>query len=209
VGGAMQIGNGLSSNGGAPLAGERYSIHDLTADDIDATRYNGYGTFAQVSMGPGAPVLQYVTINHVTGFQPGVMLNLGDDISVNPVMNNFVFTNNLVNAGSGPTKTTGGGGMSDCAYHPAPLNALANCFQPYTFTHNAIIGTPANFPPSSYPADNHFPATPAAVGFLNYRNGKGGDYHLQSTSPYKNAGTDGKDLGADMEAIEAALAGVQ
>jgi hypothetical protein len=32
---------------------------------------------------------------------------------------------------------------------------------------------------------------------------------LQSTSPYKNAGTDGKDLGADMEAIEAALAGVQ
>jgi hypothetical protein len=209
VGGAMQIGNGLSANGGAPLAGERYSIHDLIADDIDATKYNGYGTFAQVSMGPGAPVLQYVTINHVTGFQPGVMLNLGDDITVNPVMNNFVFTNNLVNAGSVPTKSTGGGGVGDCAYHPAPLHALASCFRPYTFTHNAIIASPANFPPSSYPADNHFPATAAAVGFANYRNGNGGDYHLQNSSPYKNAGTDGKDLGADMDALEAALAGVQ
>jgi len=209
VGGAMQIGNGLSSNGGAPLAGERYSIHDLTADDIDAAKYNGFGTFAQVSMGPGAPVLQNVTINHVTGFQLGIMLNLGDNITVNPAMNNFVFTNNLVNAGSVPTKTTGGGGMGDCAYYPAPLTALASCFQTYAFAHNAIIATPASFPPSSYPAENYFPTTAAAVGFVSYRNGKGGDYHLQSTSPYKNAGTDGKDLGADMDALEAALAGVQ
>lgn len=209
VGGAMQIGNGLSSNGGAPLAGERYSIHDLTADDIDAAKYNGFGTLFQVSMGKGTPVLQNVTINHVSGFQPGVMLNLGDDIAVNPAMINFVFTNNLVSAGSVPTKTTGGGGVEDCAYYPAPLTSLASCFQPYTFAHNAILATPANFPPNSYPAENYFPATAAAVGFVNYRNGKGGDYHLQSTSPYKNAGTDGKDLGADMNALEAALAGVQ
>jgi hypothetical protein len=160
-------------------------------------------------MGPGAPVLQNVTINHVTGFQLGIMLNLGDNITVNPAMNNFVFTNNLVNAGSVPTKTTGGGGMGDCAYYPAPLTALASCFQSYTFAHNAIIATPASFPPSSYPAENYFPTTAAAVGFVSYRNGKGGDYHLQSTSPYKNAGTDGKDLGADMDALEAALAGVQ
>jgi hypothetical protein len=208
VGGAMQIGNGLSSNGGAPLAGQRYSIHDVTADDIDATKYTGYGTFAQVSMGHGSPVLQDVTINHVTGFQPGVMLNLGDDIAVNPPMNNFVFTNNLVNAGTSPTQTTGGG-TANCAYYPVPLTSLAACFRRYTFSHNAVISSPANFPPSAYPSGNFFPATIRAVGFMNFNNGNGGDYHLQSASPYKNAGTDGKDIGADIDAIQAAIAGVQ
>ena len=94
VGGGLQMGNGPSDNGGVALAGQRYSIHDVIADDIDATKYSGYGTFAQASTGEGAPTLQDVTINHVTAFEPGVMLNLGDDLSVNPVMNNFVFTNN-------------------------------------------------------------------------------------------------------------------
>jgi len=208
VGGALQIGNGVSTNGGIPLAGERYSIHDVTADDIDATKYIGYGTFAQVSMGNGSPVLQSVTINHVTAFQPQVMLNLGDDIAVNPVMSNFVFTNNLVNAGTAPTQTTGGG-TTNCGYSSSPIISLPTCFQPYTFTHNAIIASPSNYPPSKYPSGNYFPATASAVGFVNYNNANGGDYHLQSNSPYKNAGSDGKDLGADIGAIEAAIAGVE
>ncbi len=208
VGGGMQIGNGLSSNGGAPLAGERYSIHDITIDDIDPVKYLGYGDFAQVSMGAGAPLLQSVTINHVTAFQPDVMLNVGDDISVNPPMNNFVFTNNIVNGGTDATKTTGDGGANDCAYHPQPLTALGACFTPYTFTNNAIIATPAVDPISDYPAGNFFPTSATAVDFVNYNGGNGGDYHLQSTSPYKNAGTDGLDLGADIDTIDADIAGV-
>ena len=207
VGGGLQIANGLSDNGGRPFAGERYSVHDLTADDIDATKYNGYGNFAQVSMGPGAPVLQSVTINHVTAFQPNVLLNLGDDITMNPAMKNFVFTNNLVNAGTTPTKTTGGG-TANCAFYSVPLTSLPACFSSYTFSHNAIIATPANFAPSKYPAGNYFPASASAVDFVNYNNGNGGDYHLQSTSRYKNAGTDGLDLGANIDAVQAAVAGV-
>ena len=34
-------------------------------------------------------------------------------------------------------------------------------------------------------------------------------YQLQTTSPYALAGTDGKDLGADVNALAAAIAGVQ
>jgi Putative Ig domain len=207
VGGGLQIANGLSDNGGRPLAGERYSVHDLTADDIDPTKYDGYGTFAQVSMGPGAPVLQSVTISHVTAFQPNVLLNLGDDTTMNPAMRNFVFTNNLVNAGTAPTQTTGGG-TANCAFYSAPLTSLAACFTAYTFSHNAIIATPANFSPSKYPAGNYFPASATAVDFVNYNNGNGGDYHLQSASRYKNAGTDGLDLGANVDAVQAAVAGV-
>jgi hypothetical protein len=44
---------------------------------------------------------------------------------------------------------------------------------------------------------------------MNYADGNGGDYRLANSSPYKNAGTDGKDLGADIEALEAAIAGVK
>jgi hypothetical protein len=53
------------------------------------------------------------------------------------------------------------------------------------------------------------PASAAAVRFINYNNGNGGDYHLQASSPYKGKVTDGKDLGADINAIHAATAGVE
>jgi hypothetical protein len=47
------------------------------------------------------------------------------------------------------------------------------------------------------------------VQFVNYNGGNGGDYHLQLSSPYKRKGTDGKDLGADVDAIQSATAGVE
>ncbi len=208
VAGALVLANGLSTNGGAPLAGERYSVHDLTADDIDATRYNGTGAFAQISMGKGAPVLQNITINHVTAIQPGVMLYLGDDIRRNSAMINFVFTNNIVDAGPSATETIGGG-PTNCAYDSTPVISLASCFRPYTFLRNAIIAGTTSRPPSKYPTGNFFPASTAAVQFVNYNNGNGGNYQLANTSPYRNTGTDGKDLGADIAAIQAAIAGVE
>jgi hypothetical protein len=208
VGGGMIMGNGVSSNGGVPLDGGRYSIHDVIIDDIDPVKYEGNGVFSQVSTGPGAPVLHDVTINHVTAFQPGVMLNVGDNIAKNSPMRNFVYTNNLVNAGKLPIHTTGGG-RTNCAYVGIPRETLQRCFQPYTFTRNVIIDTPPNAPSSHFPAGNYFPVSAGAIHFLNYANGNGGDYRLMNSSPYKKAGTDGKDLGADIDAINAATAGAE
>jgi hypothetical protein len=48
----------------------------------------------------------------------------------------------------------------------------------------------------------------AAVQFVNYNNGIGGNYQLLPSSPYKNAGSDGKDLGADIDTILSETAGV-
>jgi hypothetical protein len=207
VGDGLCIANALSDSGGLPKAGLRYSIHDVIIDDLNAAKYGGNGTFAQVSMDKGVPVLQDVTINHVTAFPSNAMLVLGDDIKVNPPMNNFVFTNNIVN-GPYPVLTTGGGPVN-CAYYNTPLIALGACFEPYTFSHNAVIATKTNFPPSKFPSDNFFPATAAGVDFVNYNAGNGGDYHLQSSSPYKNAAMDGKDLGADVSGLMSAIAGVK
>ena len=75
---------------------------------------------------------------------------------------------------------------------------------PLTFKKNVLIaGTGA------WPAGNFFPASPAAVRFVDYNNGNGGNYTLLNTSPYHNAGTDGKDLGADVSAVTARTSGVQ
>ena len=208
VAGGLVLGNGLAGNGGAAKDGGRYSIHDVTIDDIDPVKYDGYGVFAQVSTGKGAPILHDVTINHVTAFQPGVMLNVGDFVATNGYMRNFVYTNNIVNTGRAPTSTTGGG-TENCATAGTPALVIAACFKNYTFSHNAILATPSNYPPSHYPAGNFFPESASSLDFVNYANGNGGDYHLQSHSRYKNAGTDGKDLGADIDAIEAATAGAQ
>jgi putative Ig domain-containing protein len=207
MGSGMQIANGLSDAGGAPYDGQRYSIHDDVFDDINATTYVGSGVFAQVSMGDGTPVLQNVTMEHLTGFSPSELLNVGDDTTVNPQMANFSFINNIVNAGTSPVWSTGGGTVN-CAYYDKPNTTFTACFNPYSFTNNAVIAVPANSPSSSWPTGNFFPLNTAAVQFVNYNNGNGGDYHLQASSPYKNAGTDGKDLGADIDAILTATAGV-
>ena len=207
AGSGMQVANGLSDTGGIPLDGQRYSIHDNILDDIDPVKYTGgNGVFAQVSMGDGVPVLQNVSIVHNTAFAPYQMLNVGDDTNVNPKMANFTFNNNMMNAALYPVWSTGG--TTNCAFYDKPSTTVSACFTGWAFTNNALIAIPNNSPQSSWPAGNFFPTNTTAVQFVNYNGGIGGDYHLLSTSPYKNAGTDGKDVGADVDAILSATSGV-
>ena len=69
------------------------------------------------------------------------------------------------------------------------------------FQRNIIAGGNA----AIYPADNLFPSSLDAVGFLDPA---GGNYRLAASSPYKNAATDGTDIGANMDALGAATASV-
>ena len=103
----------------------------------------------------------------------------------------FSFTNNIAANNAGVC-----GDATGCNV----LSTLNTYFSGYVFARTAMTGgTGAN-----YPANNLFPVSWLAVGFVNY---SGGDYHLAPASPYKNAGTDGKDLGADIDAVLAATAG--
>ncbi|MCU1304275.1 MAG: hypothetical protein JWQ87_4559 [Candidatus Sulfotelmatobacter sp.] len=207
VGSGLQIANALSDNGTGALDGQRYSIHDITVDDIDGVKYNGPSEFAQVSVSAGAPLLQNVTINHITAFPANDLFIIGDMVATSGPMKNFVFTNSISYAGIYPIWSTGGTG--NCAIADLPLTTVTGCFSNYSFINNAIMAPGSNYPVSAWPKNNFFPASADVVQFVNYKGGNGGNYQLQSSSPYRGKGTDGKDLGADLNAILAATAGVQ
>jgi len=212
TGTGISLADSGSDTGAFGTAGERWSLHDITLDDINASLYSGNGGLFQVFNGYPVNPLNNVMINHVTGFPDinaggGKIMSLGADTSL-PPMYGLTFSNNIV----GPTKLGiwSTGGLTNCAALDVPVASLNACFQGgYVFTTNAIIGgTSFNYTASQWPTGNFFPSSDTGVQFANYNNGIGGDYTLGSTSPYKNAGTDGKDLGADISAIQAAIAGV-
>src|SRR5579864_473577 len=83
VAGGFQLANVLSGAGLGARAGERYSIHDLTADDINNAKYGGNGVLAQINtqINSRAPILQDVSIRHITAFPNLELLNIGGDWS--------------------------------------------------------------------------------------------------------------------------------
>jgi hypothetical protein len=90
----------------------------------------------------------------------------------------FVFTNNVVPHGS---YGVFGSGQSE------GTPALTHYLTSYVLTRNAFIGGGSA---AAYPAENFFPAS------------------FNDLSNYNGMGTDGRDLGADMTALNAATAGV-
>ncbi len=212
AGGGIQMATALSASGkdggGPAQAGTRWSIHDVVIDDLN-TRYLGPATVFQIGNSWPKNPLNTVTINHVTGFpDPSThMIVVGDSVKSAP-MYGLVFTNNLTVTGQYPVWNKGGG-PSSCAYKDVPITSLNNCFTTYTFDNNGLIASPAHYPPSSWPKDNMFAQTVNDVDFTNFNNGDGGNYELLSNSPYKNKGTDGKDLGADIVGLNEALANVE
>jgi hypothetical protein len=211
AGGGIGLATSVSGNGtdGAPaLAGTRWSIHDVVLDDI-SKRYVGSGEAFQVSNGWPTHPLNTITINHVTAFPDTTshMMSIGNIYYATAPMYGFVFTNNMMVTGRYPIWNTGG--STSCSSLDVPVSSIRKCFTTATFTDNALIAAPQSFPPSAWPSDNLFPATAGDAMFVNYNNGDGGNYELQPNSPYKNKGTDGKDLGADIVGLNAALANVE
>lgn len=207
----LQLATSLSGdgrNGGPALSGQRWSIHDIVMDDI-SKKYFGGGNLFMIANGWHRSPVNTITINHVTAFPDAGahLMMIGNSIQ-DPDMFGLVFTNNLVATGQYPVWSSGGG-WSSCAYHGSPEQKIRKCFSTYTFKNNALIGTPDAFPPSSWPSGNSFPANANQVDFTQYDDGINGDYSLKSNSPYKNKGTDGKDLGADIAGLNAALQGVE
>ena len=203
VGGGLMIANVLAGGGGIAAAGERYSIHDVVIDDIDGKKYNGFGVF--LAFISDSPTLKDVRIDHVTSLSARVFINMGVK---GPKPQNFTFTNNLIQINEKEITSTGGGAQN-CVFQPdrqSPDGVLKSCIDSVNFTNNALIGGSKGWPPG-----NFFPKDASAAGLPKthvFRLCREKDQGCQGPSKYAGAGTDHKDLGADIDLIDTATQGV-
>ena len=153
-----------------------FVIRNNTWQDISGN-WGGDGRWAQLILNA-----KNVTIDHNTVFQTGLIaiFDSGQEYNVN-------FTNNIMMRGWDVAGDGAGYGASALsAYNVGGI-----------FTNNVLIGSSQ----VTYPGTNFFPSSIDQVGFNNYG---GGDYSLSASSPYKNAGTDGKDIGVVSQTVSVA-----
>jgi hypothetical protein len=165
---------GPDNEAGVSQPSRRILIRDNLIEDIDGKAWGGDGRLFQIISGA-----EYVTIDHNTGIATGAILSTDSTQGLNV---GLVFTNNIVahNAYGVIGTDTGVG-----------LPTLSRWWKSYIFRKNVIVGGRA----SNYPPDNYFINSFNEVGFVDISKG---DYRLSSSSSYRNAGADGKNIGCNL-----------
>jgi hypothetical protein len=207
VGSGVTLGNvpGKKDPGGA--AGGHYSIHDLVFDDLEGPELKGFGSFLIIIS--RTPPMSDVTIDHVTVFPNKAVISV---VSLPDKIKNFSLTNSIFTAGIRQI-VGGGGGPENCAKGGDDVGTiLGNCFENPNFSHNLIIGGSGRWAPG-----NILVHDAADAGFRRFAEAKGGDYRLcrakedscPKASRGAKAGSDGKDVGADLDQIQKATDGAE
>jgi len=210
-----------NSNGCKFLSGPLYnlSIHDNLLDDINEETYwpgdcCSDGFLFAINTNETTNWPHDIAIEHNTGFPVGsgtanIQINAAPQVFAN-----FSFNNNLVGTGTyGFQQQLSGGGLPGCGAKRAlgVIGVLNGCMgNTWEFVGNVFADSSSSskFPGDPLPAGNFEATNLDSVRLVNSNNGNGGDYHLLLTSPYRNAGSDGKDPGADVDSLQAAIAGV-
>ena len=183
----VNVGSGINISGRDDLAPSQLSQRLLIRDNIiGVSGLNSGGRAFQTVWGGSDYTIDHNTLIVTGGASPNVMMA---DTAKTKV-NNFTFTNNLA------TRTAYGFFGAGVDQGTVALNAN---YTNWVFSKNVLVDAPA----ARYPAGNFFPSGVAAVRFVSYA---GGNFTLAADSPYKSAGTDGKDIGADVSAVPSARA---
>jgi hypothetical protein len=159
---------------------KRIEIKNNLFHDIGGARWGGNGRFLQITDSADVSLVNNTVIH--TG---NIITAYGKPNS------NFIFTNNLVP--NNEYGVIGDGSQSG-------MITIENYLPESVFKKNVIVGGQS----ALYPKKNFFPRSFEEVGFIDLAEG---NYRLAATSAYKNAGVKGKDVGADLDAIEAARNG--
>lgn len=175
---------GINILGKDDLAASRQTRRILIRNNvfIDIGRQWGMGRLFQLLNGTAD-----VTIDHNTAFQSETLLMGGDTAA----HTGLVFQNNIA-----PHNQYGIIGSGTGVGRPT----LERYFPGAVVRRNVFAGGNA----SLYPADNFFPGSLDDVKWLDPATE---NFRLAPTSPYRGKGSDGRDLGADLNAIQAAMAG--
>jgi hypothetical protein len=211
VASGVQIANVDSGTGGSSSDGGRYSIHDLIVEGVHGEDWKGKAAFAFILS--REPVLHDVSFDHVTSFAPGVIFSIHSEERIP----NFSVTNSIFTAGEmRPELASAGGGKANCATQAMRVSAKAvldACFNNPKFEKNLIIGGKVG----GWPSGTIAVSSLEAAGIRPLETGFSKDPHLcrakeagcNRASPGVGAATDGKDVGADIDAVNAAIAGIE
>ena len=169
---------------GAPaVPAARIVITDNVMENLGNAPYLGDGRIFQLLGALTDIVAMHNTFVSANGSSSAILAFS----SLPGVQRLVVHSNVLAHGGYGVKGDSYGEGTSTLsAYAPGSL-----------FTNNAVAdgGTA-----TAYPANNFFPATLGSLGFVN---AAGGDYHLSSSSQFLGKGYDGRDIGADINQVDA------
>jgi hypothetical protein len=161
------------------------------------------------------PSVHDVLVDHVTAFVRGSLLSILD---AGAKMPNFSITNSVFSLGDRrPAIASAGGGPGSCAsktQHQGGEAVLEACFDSYKFDKNLIIGGRGSFPKGNITVGS---AEAAGIRGFDSKEGASKDPRLcrvkgtgcSKVSPGAGTASDSRDLGADIDAIEAVIAGVE
>jgi hypothetical protein len=185
----------------------RISIHDDLFDDIGPAYNNGTTNAVQVAFQigrcPSCAPLHDIKVDHVTMVvqRPQNFMILGAPLS-DPIAH-FIFTNNVVSV-PGKQAITGTGPKAPCAYSGSTnAQRWEHCTVNGVFAHNVLIGATGD-----WPRENFLVRDLDEAGFVKPNGGRGGNYRLVTSGPHKRVAVDGKDPGADIDAVQRATQGV-
>jgi hypothetical protein len=153
----------------------RITIKNNLFEDIGGKEWGGNGRFLQITE------TDRITLDHNTIIHTGNIITAYGKPSTS-----FVFTNNL-------TRHNDYGVIGDGA---GVGNATLERYFPGGLFKKNVIAGGRN---SAYPSDNFFPSSIDEVKFADRASG---NFSLNASSPYKNAGTDGKSIGCDTSALK-------
>lgn len=154
---------------------KRILIKNNLFDDVGGSPWGGGGRLFEILDGTAD-----IAIDHNTAFHAGHII-----LAEGRPHTGFIFQNNMV-----PHNEYGIFG----ADRGVGIPALETYFPGAVVRKNVMVGGNA----ALYPPENFFPASLDDVGFVACA---GGLYCLGPSSPYTQAGTDGKDLGVDVSAL--------
>lgn len=178
-GGLFNI-SGADSEAGPSLPAARVLIRNNLFEDIDGVKWGASdgekadGEFLQLTGGP-----LNVTVEHNTVFQSGNIVTVEGETP------GFIFRNNIV-----PHNLYGIVGTD----HIPGNDTIETFFPGIVFAKNVMV----DVVDAKYPSGNFLVGNFDQVGFVNRTTG---NYRLLATSLYRNAGTDGQDVGCNIDVL--------